>query len=165
MSKGNNFRRPLLKFFLLTYLIFWVLFMVTGVVIMLKTPKLIQNILPIICSWSPSFAFIILFKRLYPDLTLKEFLKQQFYPVVKIPLLITVVAIHIFIFLAAISSYSIITNTPIFSILFTSSNVIVLDFFNQLIRGPLGEELGWRGYALNELQTRFSPLLSAVIKC
>lgn len=33
----------------------------------------------------------------------------------------------------------------------------------MIIRGPLGEELGWRGYLLNELNTRFSRLKSALI--
>jgi membrane protease YdiL (CAAX protease family) len=33
----------------------------------------------------------------------------------------------------------------------------------QLILGPLGEELGWRGYALPRLLQRFSPLAASLI--
>jgi membrane protease YdiL (CAAX protease family) len=163
MHKEDNFRRPLLKFFLLAYLIFWVLFAITGVVIMLKAPKIIQYILPIICSWAPSFAFLILFKKLHPDLKLKEFLKQQFCSAIRISLLAAILIIYIVIFILTITSYSAINNIPIFSTLVTSSNIIIFGFLNQLVRGPLGEELGWRGYALNELQKKYSPLLSAII--
>ena len=28
--------------------------------------------------------------------------------------------------------------------------------------GPMGEELGWRGYALNEFQKKYSPLISSL---
>jgi membrane protease YdiL (CAAX protease family) len=36
-------------------------------------------------------------------------------------------------------------------------------FLPLLILGPLSEELGWRGYALDRLQARFSPLVSSVL--
>lgn len=34
---------------------------------------------------------------------------------------------------------------------------------NQLILGPLGEELGWRGFALPRLLQRFTPLIASLI--
>jgi len=163
MPQIKNFRRPLLKFFLLTYLIFLVLLLITGIAIMMKAPELVKYILPIVCSWSPTFAFLILFKRLYPGLNLKEFLKQRFYSAIKIKVIVTIITINILILILTMVSYSIKNNTPITAILVTSSNIIVLGFFTNLIRGPLGEELGWRGYALNVLQQRFSPLISAII--
>ncbi len=46
---------------------------------------------------------------------------------------------------------------------FTSLGPLFLAFLDHLVRGPTGEELGWRGYALNELQKRYSPLRSALI--
>lgn len=35
--------------------------------------------------------------------------------------------------------------------------------FNLLITGPLGEELGWRGYALPHLLKRFTPFVASLI--
>ena len=34
---------------------------------------------------------------------------------------------------------------------------------NQLILGPLGEELGWRGYALPRLLRRFTPFIASLV--
>jgi membrane protease YdiL (CAAX protease family) len=36
-------------------------------------------------------------------------------------------------------------------------------FIPLLLIGPLSEEFGWRGYALDRLQTRWSPLMSSLI--
>ncbi|MHB1355686.1 MAG: CPBP family glutamic-type intramembrane protease [Anaerolineae bacterium] len=36
-------------------------------------------------------------------------------------------------------------------------------FLPLLITGPLSEEIGWRGYALDRLQTRFSAITSSLI--
>jgi uncharacterized protein len=45
-----------------------------------------------------------------------------------------------------------------------STPLLVLSFlFGQLILGPLGEELGWRGFALPRLLQHFSPLLASLI--
>lgn len=162
MNNTGSLKSPLKKFLVLTYLVFWVLFAITGAVIMSNGPKLIQYLLPIICSWAPTFAFIMLFKRLYPDLTLKEYLKRQFLPAVNIPLLITIVSAQVLICFAIVFSYSLRNGTAVSSILVTSLPALALGFLDQLVRGPMGEELGWRAYALNELQKRHSPLASAV---
>jgi membrane protease YdiL (CAAX protease family) len=41
--------------------------------------------------------------------------------------------------------------------------VLVMLLLNELILGPLGEELGWRGFALPRLLQRFSPLVASLI--
>jgi membrane protease YdiL (CAAX protease family) len=163
MNKTGNIKRPLLTFFLLTYAIFWLLILLTGTLKLLNVPKTILNTLIVICSWSPSFAFLFLFRKLYPNITLKDFLKQQFCSRIKISVLIVLLLVHIFILIAARATYSFINETPVFFILSASFGAIVTGFFSHLIKGPLGEELGWRSYALNDLQKRFSPLISAIL--
>ncbi|WP_313893923.1 CPBP family intramembrane glutamic endopeptidase [Psychrobacillus sp.] len=68
-------------------------------------------------------------------------------------------------FLVLISSLIItnkVWNVPIYEQLPASWTSLLILFGYNLILGPLGEELGWRGFVLNELQKRFSPLKSAI---
>lgn len=51
--------------------------------------------------------------------------------------------------------------TPVFVI--TSPLMAVSVFLNLLYTGPLGEELGWRGYALPRLLKQTSPLVASLI--
>ncbi|MFO7794919.1 MAG: CPBP family intramembrane glutamic endopeptidase [Promethearchaeati archaeon] len=41
--------------------------------------------------------------------------------------------------------------------------LLVFNLFYTLFSGPLSEELGWRGFALPRLQSRFTALLSSII--
>ncbi|MDM8102688.1 MULTISPECIES: CPBP family intramembrane glutamic endopeptidase [Oceanobacillus] len=151
-------------FVVLSYIIFIVLFLIIGISMMFGAPESITNLLQIIAAWSSTFAFIILFKKIYPGLRLKDFVKQQFAPKVKFSVLssvfiLQIIIIGITIFLLSTST----TSTEGAAISYTSMGILSLVFFDQFVRGPLGEELGWRGYALNELQKKHSPLSAAFI--
>ena len=45
----------------------------------------------------------------------------------------------------------------------SSIGALGLLFVNHLFRGPLGEELGWRGFLQNELEIKHSALKSSLI--
>ncbi len=157
MKEKNILKRPLISFVVTTYVIFFVLFIVIGLSIVLGAPKSITNILQIVSAWSSTIAFAILFKRIYPGLSLGDFVKQQFAPRLTLSVISTVVIIQVII----IAIVSFISNNLALS--FTSIGLLFFAFLNDLVRGPLGEELGWRGYVLNELQNKYSPLKSALI--
>jgi membrane protease YdiL (CAAX protease family) len=163
MRAETTFKKPLLKYFALTYLIFLVLFGITGAMIALNMPKIIPDVLQVVCAWSPTFAFLILYNKLVPDLTLGEFIKRQFSSKVALGRLLFVIGIQVLVLVCMIVLISIMNKTPLLTVINTSTSVIVLGFFNMLIRGPLGEELGWRGYALNQMQKNHSPLISSLI--
>lgn len=145
-------------FVVLTYFIFLVLFITIGLSILSDVPEWVTNILQIIAAWSSTFAFIILFKKIYPELSFIQFVKQQFAPRLRLSVLITIIIIQ-----ALIIATTLFLLSDTHDLAFTSLSLMSLAFLDHLIRGPLGEELGWRGYALNELQRRYSPLNSALI--
>src|SRR5690625_2244279 len=93
----NALKRPLLSFVVLSYIIFFVFFTVIGITMLLGAPEGITHILQIISAWSSTFAFIILFKGIYPGLRLKDFIKAQFTSRLKWSVLSTVVIIQVII--------------------------------------------------------------------
>lgn len=153
----------MISFVVLTYVIFFVFFIVIGISILLGVPENITNILQIIAAWSSTFAFVILFKKIYPKLRLTDFIKQQFAPRLSFSLLSTVVIIQVIIIAVTIFILSITSDTQEIALSFTGLGLMLFAFLDNLVRGPLGEELGWRGYALNELQKKYSPLKSSLI--
>lgn len=129
----------------------------------LGVPESITNMIIIISAWSSTFAFLILFKKIYPGFRLKDFVKGQFARKLRASVLCTAVIIQVFITAVALCLLTIISDTQNLALSVTNPGLLFILFLTHLVKGPLGEELGWRGYALNELQKKYSPLHSALI--
>ncbi|MCH1626027.1 CPBP family intramembrane glutamic endopeptidase [Ferdinandcohnia quinoae] len=163
MKKRSSLKKPLQTFVILSYAIFFVFFMGIGISMLLGAPESISSILQIISAWSSTFAFIILFRRIYPGVRLKDFIQEKFTPRIKVSVLSSFVLIQVIIVSVTILLLSNKNDTQNLSLSIIGLAFIFSEFFDNLIRGPLGEELGWRGYALNELQKKYSALRSALI--
>lgn len=157
------FKSPLVSFVITSYVIFFVLFTAIGIGMVLGAPKSFTALLQIISAWSSTFAFVILFKKIYPGLDLGDFIKKQFASKISFPVLSIAIIIQVIIIAVTISLLSHTNGSQNLAFTFTGFGLFLLAFLDNLIRGPLGEELGWRGYALNELQKKYSVLKSALI--
>jgi membrane protease YdiL (CAAX protease family) len=123
----------------------------------------LAEILKVISAWTATFVFVAMFHKIYPKGNLREYIKSQFSERIKISTVLCVILLQFFIFLGILLFTSTVGNMPIKAQLTTSWTTLLVIFGDNLIRGPLGEELGWRGFVLNELQKKFSPLKSAII--
>lgn len=157
----KELKRPLLSFFIFSYVLFFMFFTLIGIAMLFGAPESLIHILQIISSWSPTFAILILLKRIFPGIRMWDYIKGQFTSRVKASVLSTIVLLQVIIVAATVFLLSITNDTLALS--FTSLGILVTSFLNTLVFGPMGEELGWRGYALNELQKKYSPLRSALI--
>jgi membrane protease YdiL (CAAX protease family) len=162
MNSEKKLNKPVASFILLTNFIFWPLFLLVGAIRMLGFPAWVFDIMLCISAWSSTFAFVVLFKRIYPGQNFIQFVKDKFKNKLKFSVLLTVSMIQVFIFLLILFFVS--NNSEVDSIFTKSSwGMLIYFFFKNLLSGPLGEELGWRGFAQLELQKKHSPLKAAII--
>ncbi|OMC84245.1 CAAX protease family protein [Viridibacillus sp. FSL H7-0596] len=162
MKREKKLKKPVASFILLTNIIFLPLFFLVGAISMLGYPAWVFDVMFCISSWSSTFAFAILFKKIYPRQSFIQFVKDKFKNKLKFSVILTVILIQIFIFLMILFLVS--NNSEVDSIFTISSwGMLIYFFFKNLIAGPLGEEIGWRGFAQIELQKMHSPLKASII--
>jgi hypothetical protein len=164
MTAIDQFKKgQLYRFIILTYVIFWVLLGMTGLAISLGIPPVVEIVLKNICAWSSTFAILILFKRIYPQKSLIEHLKDNFSPKIKLRTIGHIVLIQGSVFLLALISYSIVNNVKIAALDFIAPASILPILIINLTSGAVGEELGWRGFAYQQFRQKYSLIQSAVL--
>lgn len=162
MNREKKLKKPVASFILLTNIIFLPLFCLVGVISMLGFPKWVFDVMLCISAWSSTFAFAILFKKIYPGQSFIQFVKDKFNNKLKFSVILTVIMIQTSIFLMILFLVS--NNSEVDSIFTISSwGMLIYFFFKNLLAGPLGEEIGWRGFAQIELQKKHSPLKASII--
>ncbi|MFJ6208657.1 lysostaphin resistance A-like protein [Lysinibacillus sp. NPDC092081] len=162
MNREKKLKKPVASFILLTNIIFLPLFCLVGAISILGLPKWIFDVMLCISAWSSTFAFAFLFKKIYPGQSLMQFVKDKFHHKLKLSVILTAIMIQIFIFLMIV--FLVWKNSEVNSVFTVSSwGMMIYFFFKNLFAGPLGEEIGWRGFAQMELQKKYSPLLASII--
>lgn len=145
------------KYVIFTYMLFWI--MVLGVCgtasMVFHASPLTMRWLADLCAWSPTFALLLMFKKLKPGMKLKEFYKDAFSGKIKINLLILSGCSVIGGTLLSVFILSIIEQKSVTSFFSLGIYSLPLSFLLSILSGPTGEESGWRGYLRLELEERF----------
>jgi len=155
-------RKSLTRYIIFTYLLFWVLIGVCGILISLDVPALFQTILKNVCAWTPTFVLLLMFKTLFPNTNLRDFLKKNFLSKTKPRYFIVAFILQTAIFAGAGLGYIALNNLTLESITFISASALLPALIMTATGGAMGEELGWRAYALNVFQKKYSPMKSAL---
>lgn len=163
MRADKKLKRPIASFIILTNIIFLPLFLLVGATIMLGLPTLVFDIALCIASWSSTFAFMILFKKIYPGQRFIAYVKDRFKNKLKFSIVITVISIQVLIAVSVVFIIAYENNGMMPGFTISSLGMFIYLFLKNLFAGSLGEELGWRGFAQNELQKKYSPLSVSII--
>lgn len=150
-------------YFIFTYLMFLVMLGITGLFMSLKAPKIIVDIMSNVAAWSPTLVLIILYKKIFPGVPIRNFIKRSFSSEIKILDFFRAFIWQLLAFVLVVGAYLVINEKSLNSLTFINLGSVFLVFVITLTAGPMGEELGWRGYALGVFQKRHSPLGSSLI--
>ena len=115
-----------------------------------------------VCAWTSTFIFVLLFRKIYPNYSLLEYFKKQFTKVKIFDFVIPMVIQISIVFIAIVCVVN-IENESIKNVKFVDAAKLPQLFIANILYGPMGEELGWRSYALNELQKKYCPLVASLI--
>lgn len=150
---------------LFAYLLFWA--MVLGICGTASMVFHVSNItmrwLANLCAWSPTFALLIMFKKLRPNMTLKEFYRRAFSGKIKIKVLVLTAFSVIGGTLLSLLAVSTAEQKSFFSFFNMGIYSLPLSFLLSLLSGPTGEESGWRGYLRYELESRYGFVKGSLI--
>ncbi len=162
MKKTKNY---MFLYIVYTYGLFALLLIVLGGIgtILFNGTPLVMKWVVSITAWTPTYVFLLMFKKLYPDSTLKEFYKNAFSKKINIRLLATTTLIQTIIFLLSVYMISVQNGVSVFSLLNFSNEVIIPTLFIILIQGPTGEETGWRGYLQPAIEEKFGVVKGSLI--
>lgn len=156
-------RRPLVTFFVLSILLFVPLFVAAGVAFTLKAPGWLQYLTQALSSWSPNLAAIIVTGAISGNEGIRKllggFLKWRVKPV----WYLVAITVPIALGFAVAGVYYLLAGRPAEVLASFTVTTFLGTVLNHLFRGPLGEEAGWRGFALPRLQARYSALRSSLI--
>lgn len=145
------------------YALFWIVFTLTGGVMLWLGEGPIFNIMLCLCSWTPTIALFALFKRLYPNSSIKKFYTATFRGKIRWKTILTTTAIQLLIFIVAVSIVSFSNEVPLSYLLNLSPQTVVLGVIMTLIQGATGEESGWRGFLQPSVEKKFSVIKASLI--
>lgn len=155
-------KHPLLWYFILTFAITWGLaslyFLFPTFFVRISGEMSVANPLFILAVWAPNIAGVVVVAVSEGKVAVVRLLKRF------VPVHVSLVWYMLVLFLmpAAGVLINVITSTPIKFLTLPTGEFLSL-LFVLLITGPLGEELGWRGFALPRLLHRHSASVSSLI--
>jgi membrane protease YdiL (CAAX protease family) len=148
----------------LTFVLFIVGFGITGILISIDSPNYLVVLAQIVMAWTPTAAFAIIHRRVDPGRSIWRYIADRFATPIRLLPLLASILIPVVATITVWIGYSMVSGKELFDLVAKLSiGSTLLMFLDSLIRGPLGEELGWRGYLQIELNKRFSLLKSSLI--
>lgn len=95
--------------------------------------------------------FLIMFKKLVPETTRKEFIKKLFQTKINWGLFLSITVIQFLLVFISIFVVSVRREVSMLNIIDVPFSMLFSAFFMNLVTGATGEELAWRGYLFPQM--------------
>ena len=150
------------KFIIYTFLLFLIFIGIIGAFMFVFDMPVVGRILQVLAAWTSTFVFFIMFKKIYPKDNLWYYILRQFKGKISLSVIISIISFFIVILLGNILFISLTEDKMPSTLLVSSFSTLISSFLMCLIKGSLGEEIGWRAFFLTELEKKYG-LLKATI--
>jgi membrane protease YdiL (CAAX protease family) len=128
-----------------------------------NAPPVIQRTVEAFCAWAPTFAFLIMFKKLRPATNLMDFVKSVFSQKLRLDLMLVSGVAVILSSIVPLLILSFSEGQSFTSFFSLKGYQLPVTLLLCLFAGPLGEELGWRGYLRVELDKKYSFIQASIV--
>ena len=147
---------PLWRYIIFTYLTFWLMVLVLcgGASMIFHAPPLVMRILADVCAWSPTIVLLIIWKRLRPEQTRRDFIAGCFSGELVWFLPLALMALISGGVIGSVYLLSLLERRAFLSYFSMGGWSFTASLLLSLFSGSTGEELGWRGYLREELAKR-----------
>lgn len=151
------------QYVVFTYLAFFVFIGIIGVFMVVLKNDAIASVLQVVSAWTPTFVLMLMFKKIYPQTTRLNFICKQFLQKIPLKVLLAAIGIPLIIFIGSIGFSAFYFKKPFYELMIISPLPLLYMLPSHLIRGALGEELGWRGFLTTEIQKKYTPVKTGLI--
>jgi membrane protease YdiL (CAAX protease family) len=154
MNSNDKIKNYTIRYIIVTYIAFWLGILFFGGIYLLTNNDLCMNFAIVLLSWTPTLVLLIMFKKLIPNKTRKNYIKESFSQKINIKIIITTAIA--FIFSILLTYLLMLNNNDVLSL--KSGNLsfvfIISEILVCILSGATGEELGWRGYLQNHFEEK-----------
>lgn len=163
MKGYERMEKYLRKFIVYTFISFIILICIIGLFMFVFDMPMVGKILQVLGAWTSTFVFFSMFHKIYPNESPWQYLCKQFKGKIQPLVIMIILSFFAVVLLGNVIFISLTTGKTLSNLILTSFSTYVSSFFMCLIKGSLGEEVGWRGFFLNELEKKHGLLKAAVI--
>lgn len=165
MIQNTQSKRTILSYIIVSYLLFWLMVLILGgtASMVFDASPTTMRVIANLCAWSPTFALLILFKRIYPNQKVKEVFIDMFRGKLSWKLFLISGFSVIFAMALSIIITSRIESISLKDYVQPSLYTFPIAFLFSLTSGPTGEEAGWRGFLRHPLESKYGFLKGALL--
>lgn len=153
------------KYVICAYALFWAMVLGIG-----GTASMVFHVSPLtmrwlanLCAWSPTFALLLMFKTLRPEMTVTDFYRHAFGQKLRLDLLLLSAVAVIGGTLLSVGILAAAEHKALTSFFHPGAYSLPFAVLLSLLSGPTGEESGWRGYLRVELNKQFGLIQGSLI--
>lgn len=153
-----------IRFVACTYALFWVMIILIEILKgALQGKGIVSQLMLLVGGWAPTIVLLVLFKKLFPNSTIKHFYQNAFRVRINIPLLLMVTVVQALIVICTAAMIAFTKCVSLINLFDLSIQSIAMCVFVTLLTGATGEESGWRGFLQPSVEKKYTVISSSLI--